>query len=227
MINILLDCPNMQDFYEPLKECFQPTDRVTVIPFSFYDNDVTDAESFDSVYGKGRGRCYYETVDSFIPWGIPEENFTFVNYFTDTPERAAEKVKNADVIYFTGGLPDRMMDRICEFGLCDVLMQHRGVVVGYSAGAVIQMEEYHLSPDADYASFGYYRGLPYLNGFGIEVHYEHREEQKRSIARVLRERERPVYVTHTAKGGVLVKNGEIIPFGTVDLYLPNEKKAIL
>ncbi len=37
---------------------------------------------------------------------------------------AAEKIRNADIIYFLGGLPDRMMDRIKEFELIDVLTQH-------------------------------------------------------------------------------------------------------
>ena len=216
MVNILFDCPNIDDFYEELKEYFSPTDKVAVVAFSFYDDYVTDADMWEKVYGKGVGNCYFETVDSFKPFGIPEENFEFVNYFTDTHDSAVEKIRNADVIYFTGGLPDRMMDRIEEFDLVDVIMAHKGVVIGYSAGAVIQMKEYHLSPDADYPEFGYYHGIPFVNGFYLEVHYEHKPWQDESIRRVPLERGKPLYVLHTRCGGIVVENGQIKTIGKVD-----------
>lgn len=218
MVNILFDCPNIDDFYDDLKEYFKPTDKVAVVAFSFYDDYVKDEASWDSVYGEGVGRCYFETVDSFKPFGIPAENFTFINYFTDTHESAVEKIKNADVVYFTGGLPDRMMNRIIEFDLVDVLMAHKGVVIGYSAGAVIQMREYHLSPDDDYPEFGYYSGLPYVDGFYLEVHYEHKPWQDESIKRVPLERGKPLYVLHTREGGIIVKDGKIKTVGHVDIY---------
>lgn len=218
MVNILFDCPNIDDFHAELKDYFKPTDKVAVVAFSFYDDYVKDAASWETVYGNGIGRCYFETVDSFKPFGIPAKNFTFVNYFTDTKESAREKIKGADVIYFTGGLPDRMMDRIIEFDLVDVLMAHKGVVIGYSAGAVIQMREYHLSPDDDYPEFGYYNGLPYLDGFYLEVHYEHKPWQDESIKRVPLEKGKPLYVLHTREGGIVVENGNIRTIGHVDVY---------
>ena len=217
MVNVLFDCPNLDDFYEDLKDYFSPEQKVAVVAFSFYDDYVTDAASWERVYGKGVGRCYFETVEPLGAFGIPEENITFINYFTDTKESAAQKVKEADVIYFTGGLPDRMMDRIREFDLCDLLLAHKGVIVGYSAGAVIQLGQYHLSPDNDYPAFDYYRGLPYLNGFSLEVHYEHKPWQDESVRRVVSEKQIPVYVLHTAKGGIVVENGRVKTVGKVDV----------
>lgn len=217
MIHVLFDCPNIDDFYEDLRDYFSPEQKVAVVAFSFYDDYVTDADSWEKVYGKGVGRCYFETVEPLGTFGIPEENITFINYFTDTKESAAQKVKEADVIYFTGGLPDRMMDRIREFDLCDLLLAHKGVVVGYSAGAVIQLGEYHLSPDHDYPAFGYYKGLPYLDGFSLEVHYENKPWQDESVRRVVSEKQIPVYVLHTAQGGIVVENGKIKTVGKVDV----------
>ena len=217
MIHVLFDCPNIDDFYEDLRDYFSPEQKVAVVAFSFYDDYVTDADSWEKVYGKGVGRCYFETIEPLGAFGIPEENITFINYFTDTKESAAQKIKNADVIYFTGGLPDRMMDRIREFELCDLLLAHKGVVVGYSAGAVIQLGEYHLSPDDDYPAFGYYKGLPYLDGFSLEVHYENKPWQDESVHRVVSEKQIPVYVLHTAQGGIVVENGKIKTVGKVDV----------
>lgn len=218
MVNILFDCPNLDDFKEELREYFSEGSRVAVVALSFYDDYVYDAVSWEKVYGRGIGSCYFETVDALAAFGVREENVTFINYFTDTHESALEKIKNANVVYFTGGLPDRMMDRILQLDLFGALRDFDGVVVGYSAGAVIQLAEYHLYPDGDYEDFGYYGGLGYLDNFYLEVHYEFKPEQDESVRRVLMERDLPVYVTHTRGGGVVVDNGKIKVIGKVDLY---------
>lgn len=217
MVNILFDCPNTQDFVPELARYFKKGDMVAVVAFSFYDDYVYDAESWERVFGEG-GNCYVETVDGLAPFGIAPENISFINYFTDTKESARRKVEEADVVYFTGGLPDRMMDRIREFELEDALLSHTGVVMGYSAGAVIQLKEYHLYPDGDYSDYGYYEGLGYLDGFYVEVHYEYKPEQDESIRRVTRERGKTTYVTHTREGGIVVENGEVRIIGKTDVY---------
>ena len=222
MINILFDCPNIDDFYDDLKDYFNEKTRVCVIAFSYYDNYVFDKESWERVYGRDKGNCYFETVDSFTPFGVKEENISFINYFTDTKESAKEKIKSADVLYFTGGLPDRMMDRIKDFELEDAIMSHNGIVMGYSAGAVIQLKEYHLYPDGDYTDFGYYKGLPMLDDFYLEVHYRGLDIQKESVKKCLRERGKTVYVTHDHGGGIIVENGNIRTVGRVDLYKPQK-----
>ena len=218
MVNILFDCPNLDDFKEELREYFSEDSHVAVVAFSFYDDYVYDAASWEKVYGRGLGNCYFETVDALSAFGVSKENITFINYFTDTHESARDKIKNANVVYFTGGLPDRMMDRIKEFNLLDTLREFDGIAVGYSAGAVIQLGEYHLYPDGDYNDFGYYKGLGHINDFYLEVHYEFKPEQNESIRRVLAERNLPVYVTHTRRGGVVVDNGRIKIIGKVDVY---------
>ena len=221
MTNILFDCPNEGDFYEELKEYIPADGRVCVVALSYYDDAVYDAESWGRIHGPGGG-IYEETVASFAVYGIPRESISFINYFADTKKEAEAKIAAADILYFPGGLPDRMMDRIGDMGIASALRAHRGLVMGYSAGAVIQLDSYHLSPDADYPAFGYYRGLGYLSGFALEVHYEGRATQDASIARVQRERGLPVYVSHTGKGGIVVKDGKIRTVGQVDIYQPTK-----
>ena len=218
MINILFDCPNIDDFYDNLKKYFNEKTHVCVIAFSYYDDYVYDAESWEKVFGKNLGGVYFETVDSFRPFGVKEENIVFINYFTDTKESAIEKIKNSDVLYFTGGLPDRMMDRIKDFELEDAIMSHPGIIMGYSAGAVIQLKEYHLYPDGDYTNFGYYEGLPMLDDFYLEIHYRGLDVQNESIKLCLEERGKPVYVTSDRGGGIVVEKGNIRTIGKVDVY---------
>lgn len=220
MINILLEGFDIDApwLYDELKKYIQPNHSVAVVAFSFRDNRVKSLSDWDALYGKENGKYHDGIVRSLTAYGISEDNITFINYFTDTRESAAQKIKAADIIYFTGGLPDRMMDRIKEFDLYDVLMQHEGILMGYSAGAVIQLSEYHLSPDDDYPEFKYYEGLPYLNDFYMEVHYEGTTVQDESIQRVLAERGKTVYATSLKAGAILVDDGSIKLLGDVKKF---------
>lgn len=220
MTNILLEGYDIDAawLYDELKNYIKPTHSVAVIAFSFRDNRVKSLADWNLLYSKENGKFYGGITRGFVSYGIPECNITFVNYFADSKESAALKIANADIVYFLGGLPDRMMDRIKEFELYDVLMKHDGIVMGYSAGAVIQLAEYHLSPDSDYSEFQYYEGLPYLEDFYMEVHYEGTEIQNTSIRRVVAERGKTVYATAPNAGAIIVDNGNINLIGDVKKF---------
>lgn len=220
MINILLEGYDIDAawIYNELKNYIKPHHSVAVVAFSFRDSQVKTLLDWNALYSKENGRYYGGIVGGITAYGIPEENISFINYFTDTRESAAQKIKIADIIYFLGGLPDRMMDRIREFDLYDVLMAHNGILMGYSAGAVIQLAEYHLSPDDDYPEFKYFEGLPYLNDFYMEVHYEGTEVQDEAIRRVLSERGKTIYATAVRSGAILVDNGNIKLIGDVKIF---------
>jgi len=222
LVNILLEGYDIAAPYlrDELSKHIKPEHSVTVVALSFRDNRVKSLEDWNRLYSKESGIYYGGIVGGFTAYGVAEENITFINYFTDTHEAAAQKIADADIIYFLGGLPDRMMDRIREMELYDVLMNHKGTIMGYSAGAVIQLKEYHLSPDDDSPEFGYFGGLPYLNDFYLEVHYENAEVQNQAIARVLSERRKTVYATAENAGAVVVDNGKIKLLGDVKVYNP-------
>ena len=220
MINILLEGYNITEpyLYDELKQIIKSEHRVAVIALSFRDARVKSLSDWNLLYGKGNGRFYGGIVGGLAEYGITEDSISFINYFSDTKESAKKKISDADIIYFLGGLPDRMMGRIEELDLREALMKHEGIVMGYSAGAVIQLEEYHLSPDHDYPEFGYYPGLPYLKDFYLEVHYEGTEAQNNAIARVLSERKKTVYATSLMSGAIIVDNGNIKLLGDVKTF---------
>ena len=220
MINILLEGYDIDApwLYDDLKNYIKPNNKVAVVAFSFRDNRVKSLADWDALYSKENGKYHDGIVGGFTSYGISEDSISFVNYFTDTKESAAKKIEAADIIYFLGGLPDRMMDRIKEFDLYDILLRHEGIVMGYSAGAVIQLAEYYLSPDDDYSEFKYYEGIPYLDSFYMEVHYEGTEVQDSSIQRVLNERGKTVYPTALRAGAILVDSGTIKLLGDVKKF---------
>lgn len=223
MINILLDCYEIDSPYlqDCLKKYIKPNYSVAVVAFSFRDSEVKSLSDWNRLYGKKlfkKGKYYDGIVGGFLSYGISEKNITFINYFTDTKETAAEKIKQADIIYFTGGAPERMAERIKEFDLTEVLKNHNGIVMGYSAGAVIQLSEYHLSPDDYYKEFNYYEGLGYLDSFYLEVHYANTEVQNDAIKRVLDERQKTVYALADRKGAIVADNGNIKLLGDVKTF---------
>ena len=224
MTNILLEGYdiNAPYLFDEVTKHIKPHHYVAVVALSFRDRVVRNLSDWNDLYSPESGMYYSGITSGFAAYGIPAENITFLNYFTDTSESASQKIRNADIIYFLGGLPDRMMDRIDEFGLREVLLTHNGVIMGYSAGAVIQLAEYHLSPDKDYLAFGYYKGLPYLDSFYLEVHYDGSEEQNVSIRRVLRERTKTVYATTYMSGAIVIHGGEIKLLGDVKVFSPGD-----
>lgn len=220
MVNILLESYDLDAdwLYDELKEYLKPEYKIAVVAFSFRDNRVKNNLDWQLLYGKERGKFYGGIVGSLCSYGIKEENITFLNYFQDTKETAKDKIQNADIIYFLGGLPDRMMDRLKEFDLIDVLTQHNKVVIGYSAGAVIQFEEYFLSPDADYPTFNYYKGIPYIKNFYLQVHFENTKEQNESINNVIKERKKPVYAMCKVQGALVIEDNNIKKIGNVEIF---------
>ncbi len=220
MINILLEGYDIDSpwLYDELKKYIKPFHKVAVVAFSFRDSQAKSLADWDLLYSKENGKYYGGIVGGLLSYGISEDNITFINYFADTRETANEKILNADIVYFPGGLPDKMMERIKELELFDNLMNHKGIVMGYSAGALIQLAEYHLSPDEDYPEFKYCNGLPYLNDFYLEVHYENTAAQNAAIQRVIEERNKTVYATLCMKGAILVDNGAMKLLGDVKEY---------
>ena len=187
MINILLDVLDFSaDFlYQELKRYIHPSDKVVILAFSYRDREVHNLRDWKMLYGENGGRYYESMVSPFLRYGIPEDHIEWINYYTDAKSKAAEQIRNADILYLPGGMPDRMMERINDFNLRDAILQFQGVVMGYSAGALIQLQEYHLSPDQDYPKFTYFKWLPILKDFYLEVHYEDSTVQNEAIQRVL------------------------------------------
>lgn len=150
-------------------------------------------------------------------YGIKEENINWINYFEDTKKNAKVKIKDSNIIFFTGGLPDKMMSRLMEFHLIDIIESFTGIIIGSSAGAMVQIAEYHITPDKDYNSFTYNLGLNMINNFDIEVHYEGTEVQNKYIKKVLWEKKDKIYAI-TNNGGVVVDNGKIILLGDTQTF---------
>jgi peptidase E len=203
--------------YNAFQHYIKPGMKVVVIPFSFYQNEIYDDITWTKYYGKENGIYCAGIIESFRRYGIDASYISMINYFQTSKEEAKLMIKNADIIYLPGGLPDKMYEKIVEFSLLEVIMSHKGVVIGHSAGAMIQLDEYFISPDWDFSEFGYYPGLGLIKGFGIEVHFRDLKTQFDAIKKYMIEKHKNVYAI-TDQGALIVDNGKISVIGDVKYY---------
>jgi len=218
MVNILFSSYNFHEKWakDTIEKYIKCNDKVLVISFSFAESISNDMD-WQSAYSKDNGKYYNTIVLPFLSYGIREENINWINYFKDTEESAKDKVRNSDIIFLTGGLPDKMMHRLKEFDLINEIESFAGVIIGISAGAMIQIADYHITPDKDYDIFSYNRGLNLIRDFDIEVHYEDTEIEKNYINRVLNERTDTVYAIKDT-GGIIVDNDAITLLGDTQIF---------
>ena len=216
-VHVLLNTSMIDEkwIYMNLKNYIHKYDRVCVLPFSFFE-DTKNVDDWNRQYAPGKGIWYRSNQDVFYKYGIRKENIVWVNYFEDSIETMRMKVLNSSVVLLTGGAPDLMMKRIKEKKLKKILKNYKGVMIGYSAGAMIQFDQYHISPDEEYPEFSYQQGLGCLSGFDVEVHFRTSRSQMKSIEKVQLEKKIPLYGIY--EDGAIVVSDCLTCFGHVDFF---------
>jgi len=225
MVNILLSRGILHHphIFNEVKTYIKKTDHVVILAFSFFNHQFQNQDEYHLFYEKN-GEYYQKMIDTFAPYGITEDQITWINYYKDTQESAIQKINQADIIYFPGGAPDLMMARIRTFGLKETIESFQKVYIGSSAGAMIQFQSYHISKDSDYPSFSYEEGLSLCVGFSIEVHYRRRIKQKSGMKKVFRAYQHPIYAIPD-DGALLVSHGKIQTIGSA--FMMYDKKGIV
>lgn len=203
---------------EELKEHIKENSKVVVLPFSFSKEWIRNLQEWDNAYSREYGKYYSGIVDPFLSFGVKEENIVWLNYFKDCSKKMIKYINTSDVLFFTGGLPEKAVERILEKGLLDTLKKYNKLIIGASAGAMIQLSEYYVSPDEDYESFNYYNDLGLIDlKFNIEVHYAESDVQKDCISKVLKERKNKIYAVGE-NGGLILKDNSFKSYGEVFLF---------
>lgn len=217
MINVLMSrgILGSEMLVEELKDIIKKEHKVAILLYSFFEKQLRNEQDYHAYYEKG-SEYYEKMVNSFTPYGIGETQLMWINYFKTSKEEALQIIQSADIIYFPGGAPDEMMKRIQERGLLEAIESHRKIYIGSSAGAMIQMHQYHISKDDDYKAFSYQQGLNLLHGFSVEVHYARKKKQKAGIRKVYRAFRHPIF-TIPDDGALVVTDNEIIMLGSTEL----------
>ncbi len=205
--------------FDSFKTIIQSEMKVVVLPFSFRDDLVKNAQEADRYYAKG-GKYYESIVNPLLKFGIKEENITILNYYVATKDDVVSELNTADILYFTGGLSDKTIERCKEKQIFEELKAFDKIVIGVGAGAMVQLDKFHITPDDDYEEYSYCSGIGYLDDFDIEVHYDCSYGKKMSIRRALVEEKKNIYAIGN-QGSLLVEDGKISCIGQVELFKTN------
>lgn len=217
MVNLLLSLYNFDEdwCYDTLKEIIKDEYKVLIIPFSYDDNWLSNEKDWNKYFNSEYGSHYKEIVNPFKAYNICESNINWINHFVDSIDSMKQKIKESDIIFFTGGYPDRMMDKFKKYDLVSELENFDKIIIGSSAGAMVQISEFHISIDSDYDDYSYCKGLDIIRDFDIEVHFANTEIQNICILRAIREKKKPIY-SITNSGAVLVVDDAIYMLGEVN-----------
>ncbi|MGL5548985.1 MAG: Type 1 glutamine amidotransferase-like domain-containing protein, partial [Culicoidibacterales bacterium] len=92
------------------------------------------------------------------------------------------------------------------------------MIIGVSAGALVQLPSYSVSPDRKFRKFEALTGLGLAAlPFFIEVHYSATDRQLEFIRSALKESTPLVYAISNS-GGLLVENGHVKELGKVTRF---------
>ncbi len=192
---------------EHVKPCLVDRQKVVIIALSYFEKHLGDSKTYLEYYAPGSA-YHQKIIDSFAPYGIKEKDITWILDHQDTTASATKKIKEADILYLPGGSPTELMARLKALDINAAIEAHQGVLVGSSAGAMVQFNRYHITPDHDFHRFSDEEGLDLLKGFAIEVHYQRRKKQKKALRKVRREHGIPIYGIPD-EGAIIVTNGDI------------------
>ena len=214
MVNVLLNYYNFDgDWARPHLEKYVRGKKVLILPLAYREYQAWDNDSFLSIYGKG-GEKYPAIMSPFLSYGLTEKDVDWLKPY-DSKDHV-KQIQNADLLFFTGGMPEKAIKRMVELGIVDAVKNFKGVVMGASAGAMLQLETYHITPDDDYAEYGIWHGLGLVKGIDLEVHYLATPIQQQCTEKAVKELGLPVYqMWH--EGGLLLEDGKITVLGSVEI----------
>lgn len=223
MINILLSTFEPKESWSEKIQDYLIGKKILIIACSFSEETIQNESDWQEAYGRPKGKYYGPLTESFKSFGVREKDLTFVNYFHDSCSQITKLIKSNDVLFFPGGLPDKMVERLEEKQIVNEIRKFPGVIIGFSAGAMIQIQDFHITEDDYYPMYSYHDGLNLIKRFDIEVHYEKGDPAKEAaIQRCLNEKKQVVYGIGD-RGAIISKDNHVELLGDVSLFVRKVK----
>lgn len=222
MVNVLLSRSSALNYLfvkNVLDEILKPNMKVVVIAFSFFGN--LTKEEYNQTYSDN-SEYVVKINENFNDYGIT--NISWLKYYDMTTDLMISLIKEADILYYPGGAPDLMFERIKEKKIFDALKSFDKIIIGSSAGSMIQLDNYHISKDNEYFKYSMNEGMGYINNMFVEVHYRRRKKQKSSLRKVRRLYKKDTYIIPD-DGAIIKINEKIITLGTARKF--SNKKGII
>lgn len=202
---------------DDLKKIIKKDSYVLILPWSMPFE--LDANRLVNEYFKKGSEKYNKYIDSLLNLGISEENIYIANCYSDTKEFLRKQIKQADIILLTGGNPEMFFSKVVHTTeiLYD-LKYFKGIIIGESAGAVLQFRRYFITKENNYYNyFAFYDGFGIVdNHFYIDVHSLNTKLYLENLRKVSIDSNKDIYAI-SDNGAIIFnrKNFEIKTYGDV------------
>lgn len=143
----------LKEFHDVLLPYVDEDDKVLIIPFATEETKYT--------------RWLKNANSFFSALGISDTNILSIQ---DSPRHSIEKIESSNILFFTGGRPEKLIAHLNEKSLIDVIKKHDGLLIGYSAGALAFSYDCIITKDDDYPETQLIRGIGIVD-FSVDVHY--------------------------------------------------------
>lgn len=200
-----------------LRKWISPKDKVCVLAMSYFD-DTKNLSDWNRQFSSKDGCWYKAYQDTFYPYSLKPEQIIWINPFTDSNSQMKSKLLNSNIVMLPGGAPDLFMKRLKKAGLKKILAGYQGLMIGVSAGSMIQLGDYHISPDEDYPAFSLQKGLGTIPFLDLECHYTGSRIQKESIDLAREKLHLPVYAIYEDGGVTVDENGKVQVYGRAEVF---------
>lgn len=139
MTNILMSLFLEKEEWSSALEEYLAGKKVFILAFSFAAEYIHSSEEWIQAYGQPEGEYYRPMLKALTSYGVREEEISWGNYFEDSSRALQAKINEAEVLFLPGGAPDEFFDRLKEKNLIDAIQQFKGTIIGFSAGAMVQI----------------------------------------------------------------------------------------
>lgn len=172
---------------EDLLECKAITkniQKILVFPWTFPVEKNLDEVSLD--FFEPNGRHYEKYLNQLESLGIKKSKAKTINPYKTNRKEINNLLNTSDAIFIPGGNPEMFMTLAIRLNIIDLLTNYKGVIIGESAGSVLQFDFYPLTAQNNfYNTNSYYNGFSAIKtDFVLDVHTQDTVEYRDSMQKL-------------------------------------------
>ena len=207
-----------------LKKIIKSNFKAVIIAWAFPTE--LDYEKFANEFFNERRQKKY--VGSLINLGVNPKNIMVLNcYDKNNLANFKTYIDESDILVLTGGNPEMLYSKVVqETELLYNIKHYKGIIIGFSAGADLQLKRYFIT-----AKNNYYKYFAFYDGFGVlddpfylDVHSIRNKLYFDNLQNVANEKNKNVYAIFD--DGAIIYNRltkEIEFYGQVEKFIPKVK----
>lgn len=194
---------------------FSPEDKILVVPVCTMERYVSNQEEWNA-YFSPEGILSQKILAELGQVGAVSHNINFYNYIS----KDAVRFSDYSCVILPGGDAPVGIQRLIAAGLDEQLKTYAGIIIGYSAGALLLFKRYFLSPNYYYKTFSICDGLGIISHkILIEVHFDRTSAMRDNIHYAIQQMGEPVIAIGN-EGGIEFHpiTGSVDAVGDVEFY---------